>query len=129
MPSECRIVACTSWMCTGHFDDVVAVIVGFADADARLGAAAGHPHRKAARVVVAPVVGGRQFALAVDRPTELPTPNDQRILEQASLLEVLYQRRRGLVGCLALQGDVARKIVVLIPAAVVELDESHVALG
>ena len=44
--------------------------------------------------MVAAVVVCRQLALAVDRAAELAAPDDQRVVEQAALLQVLDQRRR-----------------------------------
>ncbi len=42
------------------FNDVVAVIVGFAERHAGLDAAAGHPHGEAAAMMIAAVIGGGQ---------------------------------------------------------------------
>ena len=62
------------------FDGVAAQLVGPADAGSPLDSAAGHPHREAVRVVVAPgplrVLGGRLAA-------ELAAPDDQGLVEQA----------------------------------------------
>ena len=55
--------------------------------------------------MVAAVVVGRQLALAVDRAAELAAPDDQRVVEQAALLQVVDQRGGRLVGVLALAGD------------------------
>lgn len=56
-------------------------------------------------------------------------PDHQRVLEQAALLEILDQGRRRLVDRLGHDPDVLGQVAVLIPALVVQLDESHVALG
>jgi len=48
--------------------DVVAVVVRLADRQPRPYAAARQPDRETARVVIAPVLFGRQPPLAVDRP-------------------------------------------------------------
>src|SRR5262245_44578933 len=67
-------------------DRDAADFVGLADAHAPLNAAAGHPHRKAHRVVVAAgadiVLGGRLAA-------ELAAPDDERFFQEAALFEVL----------------------------------------
>jgi hypothetical protein len=47
----------------GVLDDVVAEVVGFPKGEAAFDAAAGHPHREAARVMVASVVGLGEGAL------------------------------------------------------------------
>ena len=39
-------------------------------------------------MMIAAVVGVGQLALAVDRAAELAAPDDQRVVEQAALLEV-----------------------------------------
>ena len=72
----------------GVFDDVVAEFVGFAVDDAGLDAAAGHPDREAARVVVAAVVFAGQPALAVDRPAKFAAPDHECIVEQTAPLEI-----------------------------------------
>ena len=66
--------------------------------------------------------------LAVDRATEFPRPDDERLVEQAAGREVFDERRLRLVDVAALLGDVAHKLVVLIPAAVIELHEPHAPL-
>ena len=109
--------------------DVVAEVVGFTVHEPRLHAAAGEPHREAASVVVASVVGGLELALAVGRAAELAAPDHQRVLEQAALTQVAHEGRGGLVDIGALQAQVAWQVVMLVPAAVVQLDEAHVALG
>ena len=68
-------------------------------------------------MVVAAVILRRQGALAIDRPAELAAPDDQRIVEQAALLQVGDQRRGGLIGVAALAGDLLGEIGVLVPAA------------
>ena len=73
----------------GVFDDVVAEFVGFAVDDAGLDAAASHPDREAARVVVAAVVFAGQPALAVDRPAKFAAPDHERFIEQAALMQVV----------------------------------------
>ena len=42
-------------------------------------------------MVVAAVVRGGELALRVDRAAELAAPDDQRVVEQAALLQVLDQ--------------------------------------
>src|SRR4029453_462555 len=65
----------------GVADNVVTVIVGFAPREARLDAAAGHPQRETAAVMIAAVVGCRQSALAIDGAAEFAAPNDERLVE------------------------------------------------
>ena len=56
--------------------DVVAVIVGHAVGDARLGPTASHPDGETARVVVPAEVAGAEVALAVVGAAKLAAPYD-----------------------------------------------------
>src|SRR6266478_5080334 len=103
--------------------DVIAIVVGFAVADAGLDAAARQPEGKATWVVIAAVIVGGQFALAVNSPAELAAPDDQGVVEQAALFQVLDEGCGRLVRVAALAGNLLRQIGVLVPAAVEELDE------
>ena len=75
----------------GILHNTVAIVISLADRTAALDAAAGHPHGEATWVMVAAIVGRREFALAVDGTPEFTTPNHQRIVEHAALLQVLNQ--------------------------------------
>src|SRR5258706_6202173 len=92
--------------------DVEAVIVGLAEVLSAANAAAGQPHREAAAVMVAAVVLWRELALAIHRAAELAAPDDQRLVEQAALLEVSDQRGTRLIDVAALQTQVRRQIVM-----------------
>ena len=69
----------------GIFDDVVAVVVGFAEGNPRLHAAAGEPHGEAAAVMVPSVIGRGQVSLTVDGSAEFSAPDHQRVLQHAAL--------------------------------------------
>ena len=64
---------------TGH-------IIRFAIRDTRLHARPRHPHRKAARMMVAAIGLFGQLALRIVRSSEFSSPNDQSIFKQSSLL-------------------------------------------
>src|SRR5256885_17054760 len=78
----------------GVVDDVVAIIVRFADAQTRLNTAAGHPNRKTARMMVAAIVRPGELALAVDGPAKFSGPHHQCVIQHASLLEIENQGGR-----------------------------------
>ena len=80
-------------------------------------------------MMVAPVLGHVQTTLRVNRPPELAAPDHQCLIEHPALLEVGDQRGGRLVHITALQRQIARQVAVLIPAAMVQLDEAHAALG
>src|SRR6266850_2221183 len=48
--------------------------------------------------MVAALIVVRQRSLAVDGSAELAAPDDERVVEQAAHLQVLQERRRGLIG-------------------------------
>ena len=108
-------------------DNVVTEIVRLADRHPAFDAAAGHPHSEAARMVVAAVVVGGEFPLRIDSTPEFAAPDDQRVFQQAALLQVLDQRGCGLIGVAALTGDLLRALAVLVPAAMEQLNKAHAA--
>ena len=73
------------------FDGVVGDVVRGSVYESGLDAAAGHPDRIAVGVVVAPVA-----AFADRRAAEFADPDDQRLVQQPTPFQVIYQRRRGL---------------------------------
>src|SRR5437762_3481071 len=80
-------------------------------------------------MVIATVAFLGERALAVDRAAEFAAPNDQRIVQHAALFQILDQRRRGLVRVAALRRELARDRFVVVPSHVLELHETHAALG
>ena len=111
------------------FGDVVAEFVGGSEFDSPSDATAGHPHRKTLRVVIAAVVGFGESTLAVNGPSEFPSPNDECRVEESPLLKVLDQGSRGLVDIPALRGQVSCDIPVLIPTSVEDLHGSDPAFN
>ena len=67
-------------------------------------------------------------ALDHRRAAELAAPDDQRLVEQAALLEVLDQGGAGLVGVVAVLLEVVDQVAVLVPGFVEELHEAHAPL-
>ena len=109
--------------------DAVAERIGRAVDGPRLDAAAGAPDSETARVMIAAIVGGRQLPLAIIGAAELATPEHQSVVEHAALLQVDDQGRTGLVGLATELADTARQAAMMVPARVIELNESNVALG
>ena len=110
-------------------DGVEADLVGRAVDDAALDAAAGHPDREAVDVMVAAVA-----ALRAGRAAELGGEDDERLVEQAALLQVLEQAGDRLVDLArsASRGSSFRppwaSQAPAPPCAVLDLDEAHAAL-
>ena len=116
-------MAWRSWtLTTSVLDREVAELVGRAVRDPAPDPAAREEQREALDVVVAAV------ALRHRRAAELAAPDDERLVEQAALLQVQDQCRRRLVHLARLHGDVALDPAVVVPVAVVELHETHAAL-
>src|SRR5207247_7522129 len=61
----------------------------------------------------------------VDGPAELSCPDHQSVLKQAPLLQVLDERRGGLIRVTALSRDLLGKVGVLVPTPMEELNEPH----
>src|SRR3954462_1084660 len=79
--------------------------------------------------MVAPIVLGSQLPLAIDGPAELSAPNDQRVFQQAALLQVLHQRRACPIRVPRLSRNLLRQVIVLIPPTMEELNEANTAFG
>src|SRR5438128_5177773 len=109
-------------------DNVVAIIVGGAVADARPETAARDPHRETAAMMVAAVIGGGELTLAVDGSAEFAAPNDERIVEQATLFQVPDEGGARLIHVETLAANLPGQVTVLVPTAVHELDEANAAL-
>src|SRR3954463_15761571 len=107
------------------FDDVIAIVVRLPVDKSPLYATSCHPHRETPRMMIAPVIVLGKSALAVHGTAKLSTPNHQRVVEHSPLLQILNQRRRRLVGLLATLRQCFGKLAVMVPVAMVELDEAH----
>jgi hypothetical protein len=53
-------------------------------------------------MMIAPVIRLCQLALAVNRPPKFTTPNDQRVIQEPTRFQILYQPVRALIDILAL---------------------------
>src|SRR5262245_42375202 len=109
--------------------DVVAEVVRFAVHHPAFDACAGHPHGVTARMMVAAVIVAAQLALAINGPAKFPAPHDKCFVEQSALFEIENEALAGVVDVAALKWQVARKIAMMIPLAVQNLDHSHATLN
>src|SRR5947207_11180807 len=80
-------------------------------------------------MMIAAVVCFRQRALRVDGAAELASPHHQRVLQHAALFQILDESGRGLIRLKTLPANLFWKIVVLVPAAMKQLDEAHATFG
>ena len=75
-----------------HVDRILGNVVtkgtGLSVIDASLHATPGHPHRKAAGMVVATKIVVTEFSLAIISTAKFAPPHHKRILEQPALFEV-----------------------------------------
>jgi len=76
-------------------DDVVGEVVGLPVRHTAPDPASREPEREAPWVMIAAVVLAGQFPLAVGGSAELSTPDDERVVEEAALLQVLDQSQQG----------------------------------
>src|SRR5579884_1918885 len=72
----------------GILDNVIAVVVGLAVRNPRFNPAAGQPHCKATRMMVAAIVIGCQTPLAIYSPSELAAPDYEGIVQHAALFQI-----------------------------------------
>ena len=100
------------------------IFVGGPVRESLLDAAAGEPHRIACDIVVPAVLSLRGRLAA-----ELAAEQDQRFLEQPPLLQVGQQRGRGLIDRRAAIDQSLVQVVVVVPAGLANLDESHAGLA
>ena len=108
-------------------NDVVALVIGLTMHQAGFHSSPGEHVTEATRMMIAPAVFLRR--LLVDCSTKLTSPDDQHLVEQASLQQVGDQAGRRVIGVAALPGHVAREVGVMIPAHVKQLDKPHIALS
>ena len=109
--------------------DVVTVVIGFADRDSGLDAAARQPDRPCPRVMIAAIIVGRQFALRIHGPPEFAGPDDQGFVQQTAFFQILNQSRTGLIRLQACFPDFFRQTGVMVPCAMIELNKPHSTLG
>src|SRR5690349_8741523 len=103
---------------------MLTVLVRSAVREARFDAGAGQPHRIARDVVIAAILtlGSRQ-------PAELAAEQHERFVKQAALFEIGQERGRRLIGRGRLIDQTLVQVVVMIPAWLADLDESHAGLA
>ena len=68
-------------------------------------------------------------ALSHRRAAEFASPQEERVVEQAALLQILDQRRARLVHVLRRHRHVLLDVAVMIPRAMIKLNHPHTALG
>ena len=106
-------------------DHVVAEVIGFTVNNPRFDAAAGHPFGVATGVVISAVIGLGQATLAIDRSAKLTTPDHERVIQHASLFQIIQKTRAWLVNDAALSPNVFWQVSVLIPLSNEDLCESN----
>ena len=75
------------------------------------------------------VIGLGELSLRIDTPPKFAAPKDQGILQEAAFLQLPDQGGPWLVDVITLATDMSGQIAMLIPATVIELDESYTSLG
>ena len=111
------------------FNHIVTEIVGGAEHQARFHAAAGHPDRETARMMVPAEIVLPYLALRIGGPSKLTAPDNQCVIEQAAGFEVFDQGGAGLVGVPGLSFDALGQAAVVVPVTVAQLDEADAPLG
>src|SRR5947208_11581371 len=109
--------------------DAIATLIRGAEHQPRFNAAAGHPDRKAARMMVPAEVLLPDLPLRVRGSSELPAPDHQRVVEHTAGFEILHQRGAGLIGVPGLSLDAFGQAPMVVPVAMAELNKADAALG
>lgn len=99
--------------------DIITKIVRLAINRPRFDAAARHPDRKAAWVMVTPVNFFVHLALAITRSAKFPAPNYERIVEQTTLFKVENEGGAGLVGLFCLHSHFGNEVAMLVPTLMI----------
>ncbi len=107
-------------------DRVVAEFVGCAVGGAGLDAAAGEPHGEAFDMVVAAFAA---FFLGHGSAAEFSAPDDECVVEEAALFEVGEEGPGGFIGEWAADVHIFDEVAVVVPSAVVEVDEADAFFG
>lgn len=106
---------------------VVAEVVGGTVTRSWLDPGPGHPESKTARMMIPAIVGLGELSLGVICSSKLTAPDDQSIFEQATVLKIVDQCCRGLIGFFGLSFYGGGETAVLVPSLVVELNELNAA--
>ena len=113
----------------GVLDGSEAEFVGHTMRDAAFETAAGEPHGEGVDVVIA---SGGLAHLAHRRAAEFTAPDDDGVIEQATLFEVFHECGARLIDVFAFKRHVLLQILgraaVVIPIRVVELHKAHTTL-
>src|SRR5207248_1373849 len=109
--------------------DVVAVIIRASIGHAWFDTAACEPNAEATRMMIASIIVLGELALGITGAPKLSTPNNQGVFEHATLLQIFNEGSAGLIGFLRLVADAGRQIAVVIPALVVQLNETNALFG
>lgn len=91
-------------------------------------AGSGQPQTERASVVISARGVAGDVAIGGRRSAELAAPDDERVLEQPFLFQVAEERGDGFVGFGGFIAQGVLEVVVMIPAAVPDLDEAHAFL-
>src|SRR5882762_3791752 len=111
------------------FDDIISQLICFAIDDSRFDPTACHPYTKAAWMVIAAITIRLKFTLAIIRASEFATPDYQRFIQHATVLQILYQGSRSLIDTFCKVTGPIGQILMRIPAHVIKLNESNASLG
>src|SRR5688500_7061459 len=76
---------------------VVSKIIGFTIADTGFDPTAGHPNGVTLRMMITPIVIYAEVSLAIVCSSEFTTPDNKRLIQQASLLQVHHKCSRSAI--------------------------------
>ena len=112
----------------GILRNVVAEVISGSVAHAATDASTGHPHGKASWMMIATTFGTVPLALASDAASELTAPDNQRVIQETSPLQIGDQGGAGLIGIAAASSAPAPETTVVVPVGMQQLDETDSSL-
>ena len=74
----------------GILDDIISQLVRFAVDDSRFYTASSHPDTKATRMVITAIITVLKRSLTIVGTSKFSTPDDQRFIQHAAVLQILY---------------------------------------
>src|SRR2546423_10949410 len=119
MPKERKLGGVKFLVVARFFDEFVPGFLGPAISHAAFDAGTSHPDGEALDMMIATI------ALRHGGAAKFTSPNDQRVFQHAARLEVLEQSSGAPIDQTGRSGDAVFNSAVMIPAAMVKLDEAH----
>src|SRR5688572_16170186 len=109
--------------------DVVAELIGLTIDKTALDSCSCKVDRETPWMMIAAIISFCQLALRVIGPSEFSAPDNKSIIHKSTLLQVADESRRRLIDTFRHYFNVFRKVPMLIPPLMIQLDETYIFLS